>query len=131
VSIGENVKRIREEQRYTQTEIARRCGVTPAAISGLEHGDFRPSTSLLARLAEALDVSADELLKEPVPLDEAPATGRYIPVEVHSSVGVSDQVEAAKYRLAQVRHILAARDAGELDDPAADRAIERVYGAAA
>jgi putative transcriptional regulator len=65
VSIGENVKRIRKEQRYTQTEIARRCGVTPAAISGLEHGDFTPSASLLARLARALDVSADELLEDP------------------------------------------------------------------
>ncbi len=74
MSIGENVRQIRQEQRYTQTEIARRCGVTPAAISGLEHGDFTPSTSLLARLARALDVSADALLKEAVPLAEASET---------------------------------------------------------
>jgi putative transcriptional regulator len=62
VNVGQNVKRIREEQRYTQTEIARRCGVTPAAISGLEHGDFTPSTPLLVKLARALDVSVEELL---------------------------------------------------------------------
>jgi len=76
VSIGQNVKRIREEQRYTQTEIARRCGVTPAAISGLEHGEFNPSTPLLVKLAKALDVSIEELVEEPaVPLSKAPEAG--------------------------------------------------------
>jgi transcriptional regulator with XRE-family HTH domain len=79
VNVGQNVKRIREEQRYTQTEIARRCGVTPAAISGLEHGDFTPSTPLLVKLARALDVSVEELLEEPAVASlgkaEAPDTG--------------------------------------------------------
>jgi putative transcriptional regulator len=76
VSIGQNVKRVREEQRYTQTEIARRCGVTPAAISGLEHGEFNPSTPLLVKLAKALDVSIEELVEEPaVPLSKAPEAG--------------------------------------------------------
>jgi len=69
--VGQNVKRIREEQRYTQTEIARRCGVTPAAISGMEHGDFTPSTPLLVKLARALDVSVEELVEGPVLLDKA------------------------------------------------------------
>jgi putative transcriptional regulator len=73
VNVGQNVKRIREEQRYTQTEIARRCGVTPAAISGLEHGDFTPSTPLLVKLARALDVSVEELLGKPVLLGKAEA----------------------------------------------------------
>jgi transcriptional regulator with XRE-family HTH domain len=73
VNVGQNVKRIREEQRYTQTEIARRCGVTPAAISGLEHGDFTPSTPLLVKLARALDVSVEELLDKPVLLGKAEA----------------------------------------------------------
>ena len=71
MNVGQNVKRIREEQRYTQTEIARRCGVTPAAISGLEHGDFTPSTPLLVKLARALDVSVEELL-----LDKALSAAR-------------------------------------------------------
>jgi transcriptional regulator with XRE-family HTH domain len=73
VNVGQNVKRIREEQRYTQTEIARWCGVTPAAISGLEHGDFTPSTPLLVKLARALDVSVEELVEGPVLLGKAKA----------------------------------------------------------
>ena len=73
MNVGQNVKRIREEQRYTQTEIARRCGVTPAAISGLEHGEFTPSTPLLVKLARALDVSVEELVEGPVLLGKAEA----------------------------------------------------------
>ena len=78
MNIGQNVKRIREQQRYTQTEIARRCGVTPAAISGLEHGDFNPSTALVIKIARALGVDPGELLKEPALAGkaEAPETGR-------------------------------------------------------
>jgi len=69
VDVGQNVKRLREEQRYTQTEIARRCGVTPAAISGLEHGVFTPSATLLVNLARVLGVSVEELIEEPVAHD--------------------------------------------------------------
>jgi transcriptional regulator with XRE-family HTH domain len=116
VNVGQNVKRIREEQRYTQTEIARRCGVTPAAISGLEHGDFAPSTPLLVKLARALDVSVEELLA-PVHHVRRP----------HDSIEVSDEVKKASVRLEKVRQILDARDAGKLDDVDADKEIQREY----
>jgi transcriptional regulator with XRE-family HTH domain len=116
VNVGQNVKRIREEQRYTQTEIARRCGVTPAAISGLEHGDFTPSTPLLVKLARALDVSVEELL--------APIHHVRMP---HDSMEVSDEVKKASVRLQKVRQILDARDAGKLDDVDADKEIQREY----
>jgi putative transcriptional regulator len=116
VNVGQNVKRIREEQRYTQTEIARRCGVTPAAISGLEHGDFTPSTPLLVKLARALDVSVEELL--------APVHHVRMP---YDSMEVSDEVKKASVRLEKVRQILDARDAGKLDDVDADKEIQREY----
>jgi transcriptional regulator with XRE-family HTH domain len=72
LSIAENVRNTRFDRRLTQTEVARRCGVTPAAISGLEHGEFNPSTPLLVKLAKALDVPIDELVEEAAPLAEAP-----------------------------------------------------------
>jgi transcriptional regulator with XRE-family HTH domain len=117
VNVGQNVKRIREEQRYTQTEIARRCGVTPAAISGLEHGDFIPSTPLLVQLARALDVSVEEIVEGPVLHVRMP----------HDSIEVSDEVKKASVRLEKVRQILDARDAGKLDDVDADKEIQREY----
>jgi|SRR5215211_4561316 len=66
LSIAENVRNARFDRRLTQTEVARRCGVTPAAISGLEHGEFNPSTPLLVKLAKALDVPIEDLLEEDV-----------------------------------------------------------------
>ena len=117
MNVGQNVKRIREEQRYTQTEIARRCGVTPAAISGLEHGDFIPSTPLLVKLARALDVSVEEIVEGPVLHVRRP----------HDSIEVSDEVKKASVRLEKVRQILDARDAGKLDDVDADKEIQREY----
>jgi putative transcriptional regulator len=117
VNVGQNVKRIREEQRYTQTEIARRCGVTPAAISGLEHGDFTPSTPLLVKLARALDVSVEELLAV-----------HHVRMP-HDSIEVSDEVKA-DVRLQKVRQILHAREAGEIGAVDADNAIQREYSVA-
>jgi transcriptional regulator with XRE-family HTH domain len=73
VSIGENVKRVREERGLSQTEVARRCGVAQPSIWGLERGEFNPSAPLLVKLSKALDVSTDELLAEDssVPLARA------------------------------------------------------------
>jgi putative transcriptional regulator len=109
VNIGQNVKRIREEQRYTQTEIARRCGVTPAAISAIEHGDFTPSTALLVKLAKALSVPVEMLLKEteePASSEKAEASrgaerndvkirreGSHITVEAVSSASATDEIQ--------------------------------------
>jgi transcriptional regulator with XRE-family HTH domain len=86
VSIGDNVRRIREERGLTQTEIARRCEVAQPSIWGLEHGEFNPSSPLLVKLAKALDVPIEDLLEEPVPLDEAPSPGpsRYAGEELTS-----------------------------------------------
>ncbi len=133
MSIGENVRQIRLEQRYTQTEIARRCGVTPAAISGLEHGDFTPSTSLLARLAKALDVTADELLKAPVPLAKASGTGPASPQPPQSiHVPLGDESEGGPAPT-YIRHNVLTPDimervaAGDLSvDEAMDMAREQL-----
>jgi putative transcriptional regulator len=132
VNVGQNVKRIREEQRYTQTEIARRCGVTPAAISGLEHGDFTPSTPLLVKLARALDVSVEELVEGPVLLGKAkvPQAGPINHVRTpHDSIEASDEVKA-DVRVEKVRQILRALDAGEITTVDADKAVEQEYTAA-
>ena len=133
MNVGQNVKRIRKEQRYTQTEIARRCGVTPAAISGLEHGDFTPSTPLLVKLARVLDVSVEELLKGPVLLGKTEAPQEPGPIDhkrtPHSSIEVSDKVKA-DVRLQKVHQILDSWKAGEMGAVDADNAIRREYLAA-
>jgi transcriptional regulator with XRE-family HTH domain len=63
LAIEHNVRRLRHEQGLTLLELARISGIKPSAISAIEHGqdaDVRLHT--LIRLAQALDVTLDELV---------------------------------------------------------------------
>jgi len=61
-SIGERIRKIREELGYTQKKLASEAQVTPAAISQIESSDRSPSVPVLCRLAQALKVSASYIL---------------------------------------------------------------------
>jgi transcriptional regulator with XRE-family HTH domain len=57
--IGKQIKRLREEADWSQSELARRTGgkVTSAAISQIENSDREPTLSTLNSIAFALNVS--------------------------------------------------------------------------
>lgn len=58
LSIGQRIKYMREQRKYTQSELAAKCGVGQAAISNLEtDSSRRPSASTLLKLSAALDVN--------------------------------------------------------------------------
>ena len=59
---GAMIKRLREEKKLTQTELAERINVTDKAISKWETGRGYPDISLVEPLAKALGVSVIELL---------------------------------------------------------------------
>lgn len=46
----------------SQADLARRSGLTPAAISQLENGQREPAFSTLIRLAHALETSPNDLI---------------------------------------------------------------------
>jgi transcriptional regulator with XRE-family HTH domain len=48
----------------TQAALAEACGVTDETISRIERGRYEPAVSTLLRLAEALDLSLDQLAGE-------------------------------------------------------------------
>ena len=60
-SIGRRVKRERSALGLTQRQLAERIGVGVPHVSKIEAGRENPSDELLARLAEAFGVDADEL----------------------------------------------------------------------
>lgn len=68
--IGEKIKKIREKRGLTQTELARRCGVPHATIWNIENGKRNPGFKVLPKIAEVLNVSIDELLKEEEDFEE-------------------------------------------------------------
>ena len=53
---------LREVRNLTQAELGSRAGMSAAAISHFETGQRAPSLESLVRLADALQVSTDELL---------------------------------------------------------------------
>ena len=61
--LGENLKRIRTTKGITQGDIVRSLGVSRSFISNIENGKTNPTLATIAKLAEAVGVSVDELLK--------------------------------------------------------------------
>lgn len=61
--LGQNMKRIRKDKQMTQGDICRKLGVDRAYISNVESGNKNPTLSTITKLAKALGVSVDELLK--------------------------------------------------------------------
>lgn len=57
------MKQIRIAKQMTQGDICRKLGVDRAYISNVESGNKNPTLSTITKLAKALGVSVDELLK--------------------------------------------------------------------
>ena len=62
VMIYERIKKLREKQGYTQTELAKMLGVTRSCVNAWEMGISVPSTQSLVQLAQIFDISTDYLL---------------------------------------------------------------------
>ena len=61
--LGKNIKRIREQKEMTQGDICRALNLDRGYISSIESGKRNPTLSTIKKLADALQVSIDELLK--------------------------------------------------------------------
>ena len=61
--LGQNLKRIRAAKKLSQGAMPRTLEIHRAYISGIENGKRNPTLATIQKLAVALGVSADELLK--------------------------------------------------------------------
>ena len=61
--LGKNLKRIRTAKGISQGEIGRILGVDKGFVSNIENGKTNPTLATIAKLAKAVGVSVDELLK--------------------------------------------------------------------
>lgn len=61
--LGENVRRIREEKGMTQIELCRKLELDRAYMSNIENGKKNPTLATIEKIAKALGVSLDELIK--------------------------------------------------------------------
>src|SRR5829696_388369 len=71
-SIGHNIRRLRDEKGWNQTELGFRADASPSIISLIENGKRNPSTATLAKIAGALGVEVVDLFpKATAPPPEA------------------------------------------------------------
>ena len=61
--LGNNMKRIRAKKKMSQGDIARALEADRGYISNIENGKKNPTLATIQKLAHALGVSPDELLK--------------------------------------------------------------------
>lgn len=61
--LGKNLKRIRTEKGITQGDIVRTLGVSRSFVSNIENGKTNPTLATIAKLAKALGVNIEELMR--------------------------------------------------------------------
>ena len=61
--LGDNMKRIRTKKKTSQGDIARALEVDRGYISNIENGKKNPTLATVAKIADALKVSPNELLR--------------------------------------------------------------------
>jgi transcriptional regulator with XRE-family HTH domain len=66
-TIGENIKKYRNKLGMTQDDLVRKSGVKHTTLTKIE-GDFvqKPSVQVIAKIAKALGVSIEELIKQKI-----------------------------------------------------------------
>jgi transcriptional regulator with XRE-family HTH domain len=71
MNISEQIKRYRMEKGLTQLKLAKKTGLTPAAISQYESETRKPTVEAIKKIAEVLEVSVDVMIgSEALPSDE-------------------------------------------------------------
>ncbi len=60
--IADKIKTLREQQNLTQTQLAKRLGITRSSVNAWELGISVPSTQYIVELANIFKVSTDYLL---------------------------------------------------------------------
>ena len=60
--VGKNIKKFREESKMSQETLAENLHVTRQAVSNWENEKTQPDIEMLQSIAQALDVSVEELI---------------------------------------------------------------------
>lgn len=61
--LGRNVRRLREEREWSQEQLAFESGLDRTYISGVERGIRNPTILVVGKIAAALSVKMEELVR--------------------------------------------------------------------
>lgn len=65
MTLGDNIKKYRKENKLTQMELATLTNKSKSTIEKYESNKVTPSLKILDKIAQALDVTRDELMGSP------------------------------------------------------------------
>ena len=63
IHMGQRIREARRQKGYTQRALAERADITDIFLGEIERGSRRPSLNSFIKLLDALDVSADYILR--------------------------------------------------------------------
>ena len=98
VALGERLKYEREEQGYSQDEVAQYLGLSRSAISLMESGDRRVDVLELKKLATLYECTVAQLLEESPPQEEE---ADFIRLVARASKALSSQDREAVFQFVQ------------------------------
>lgn len=61
---GDNIKRIRIEQKLTQKKLGELCGIDEANLRKYENGRLKPSLNTIRKIASSLNVYLSDLIDD-------------------------------------------------------------------
>ncbi|WP_044747387.1 helix-turn-helix domain-containing protein [Bacillus alveayuensis] len=110
-TIGENIKKYREQRKMSQQELALKVRVGTATIQKYESGEQIPDTQTILKLSTALDVPASELMEQ----------------EVSNSSGIDPEIEYLIKEIGIKRAKLILRKAKEFSEEDFLRVMQMLY----
>lgn len=105
--VQERVRALRLERALTQEELCERAGISIDAVSRIEGGSRVPTLETLERLAAALDVAVEDLVKTGAPPKRsmAPAVRRLVALVEREPQSVQEATEQAVRALLRLRGV--------------------------
>ena len=85
--LGKRIKRYRLKAHFTQEQLAEKTDVATSTIAHAENGTSKPSLPLLLKIANALNVTLDQLV-----CDSLPVIDTYIEKDIADLIAVDDMV---------------------------------------
>jgi transcriptional regulator with XRE-family HTH domain len=110
-TIGQNIKKYREQRKMNQQELALKVRVGTATIQKYESGEQIPDTQTILKLSTALDVPASELMEQ----------------EVSNSSGLDPEIEYLIKEIGIKRAKLILRKAKEFSEEDFLRVMQMLY----
>ena len=96
MTIGENIKRLREKKNISQKQLAGMAGVSPCVISLLGNGKSKAQRKTLIKIAKALRVDLKDLTAEKSDSEPVEVFDAYQKLVIHRAINLRIQWEAER-----------------------------------